>query len=602
MKLAEIKDRFVRIRFDLKSKIILFFIAFTLGICAVIIIYLSDQYNRIILENIKQNNTKLVESIDYYFEDVKTPMVMIARNRIVQKAMKEYNNLETAEQVSVLNGLDEFIKNIAVFKEFISDIIIIGEDGYAYNIYNSDTNKYLKKYDFLNSDYLKDAKDGEVRLYYLGEHETDYYVHPSKETKVYSVVLPVKQNFNCIGYIMCDIEAKVIDEIIQFNRRSNAVKMAVLDENGKVFYELRDKSETGTEISWVEEVQKKTTKTEQNLLKILFSDEDYFTWTKSQVTGWTFVYAEPYSNFNEFVKKIIFLGAVAILIGIGVILLFLHQLSGEVLTPLRNIAYMIQEMKINQKNGIVLPYRNKGKSIEELSIEIEKMIQRIDTLVNKVYVSELKAKDAQIQVLASQLSPHFLYNTLQLIEYQSQKNDPKNVTKIISGLSYILRYSMSNAKSEVEIKDETVYTGYYLEIYSLRWQGQLSYEIFLEPDIEHCIVPKMLLQPLAENCIRHGFAGKMKDSKIRISIYKAERVLCIEVWDNGNGMSEKQMETLREKFQYPKVVSEHIGLNNINSIIKIKYGEEYGVELDSEKGKYTLITIRIPMIEKRDGD
>ena len=588
-----------RVRFDLKSKIILFFVAFTLGMSAVIIVYMSDQYNRIILENINQNNKKMVESVDYYFEDVKTPMVMIARSDIVRTAMKDYNNLDTAQQVDILNGLNDFVKNIATFKEFISDIIIIGSDGYSYNIYNSDTGKYLKEYDFLNSEYLEEARSGNIRLYYLGEHPTDYYIHSEEDSMVYSVVLPVKQSKRIIGYVMCDIYADVIDEILQQNGESGKSSMVVFDDRENVIYEqgtAKSKKNIKTRIV------RDTGAADPDLLKILFSDDDYITCDRSEVTGWTYAYAEPYSSFNEFVKKIIITGAVALMIGIGIIILFLRQLSGEVLTPLKNIAAMIRDMKVNQGSGELPSYRSSGKSIGELSVEIEKMIQRTDALVNRVYVSELKAKDAQIQVMASQLSPHFLYNTLQLIEYQSQKNQQENVTKIICGLSYILRYSINNTKSEVRLKEETAYVEAYLEIYSLRLQGQLSCEILLDPAVEDCLVPKMLLQPLAENCIRHGFAGRRKDLKIKISVYGQEGVLAAEVWDNGNGISEEELLELREKFRYPKVVSEHIGLNNINSIIKIKYGEQYGVELGSEKGRYTLVTLRLPMIRGQDGE
>lgn len=596
------REKIRRIRFDLKSKIILFFVAFTLGMCAVIIVYMSDQYNRIILENIDENNKKMVESIDYYFEDVKTPMVMIARSSVVQTAMKNYNDLDTAQQVDVLNGLDDLVKNIAAFKEFISDIIIIGSDGYSYNIYNSDTSKYLKDYDFLNSEYLEEAQNGDIRLYYLGEHETDYYVHPEEWTRVYSVVLPVKQNSRIIGYIMCDIHADVINEIIQQNQKNSQVTLAVLDESKTLIYEQSADGAAGDEMNWPQRISRETTAPSHDLLKILFSDEDYVTWEQSDVTDWIYLYAETYSSFNEFVKKIIILGAVALLIGIGVILLFLRQLSGEVLTPLKNIAVMIHEMKINQGTETELGYRSSGKSIGELSIEIEKMIRRIDTLVNEVYVSELKVKDAQIQVMASQLSPHFLHNTLQLIEYQSQKNRPDNVTRIIGGLSYILRYSINSVGSEAKIKDEAAYAEAYLEIYRLRQQGQLSYDIFLEPEVEECVVPKMMLQPLVENCIRHGFAGRKEDSKIRISIYGQDYILYVEVWDNGNGIKEEEIRKLKDRFRYPKVVSEHIGLNNINSIIKIKYGEEYGVALESEEGRYTMVRIRLPMIRGQDGE
>ena len=595
------KNRLHMIRFDQKFKILLLFIAFMFGLSTVIILYMSNQYNKTIIQNIDRSNKMMMESIEYYFDDVKTPMVMIAQNSTIQKAMKDYNNLTAGEQLDVLNGMKDFVQNITTFKPFINDIFIIGNDGYVYNIYNSTSEKFLGDFDFLNSDYLSQAREGNIRLYYLGKHETDYYLHPIQESSVYSVAFPVKQGMKRIGYVMCDIKASVINEVIEYSNSGRNAKIAILDENGDLVYEQG--YGRNDEICKLEELQEKgKTLPEHNLFKILFSKEDYITFEKSDVTGWTYVHAEPYSSFNGFVKQVVIMGAVVILIGMGVIAVFLKQLTGEIIVPLKNIAFIIHEMKINQGEDSTPFYRAHGESVAELSVEIENMIRKIDTLVNDVYISELKAKDAQIQIMTNQLSPHFLYNTLQLIEYQSYKKDNENVTRIIEGLSYILRYSIESASSMAEVKREIAYTDHYLTIYRLRYEEKLNYKIEVEQNVESCIVPKMILQPLVENSIKHGFSGKFVNAEIRVRVYGKDNVLFFEVWDNGKGMTQNQVSGLNEEFRYPKVRGEHIGLNNINSIIKIRYGASYGVTVDSREGAYTRVVVRVPVKKEGKGE
>lgn len=635
-----------KLRFDLKFKITLFFIAFMMGLCAVIIFYMSDRYNRIILQNIDRNNEKMVESIDYYFEDVKTPMVMMAQSGVIQRAMKDYESLDAGGQLKLLNSLKDYVQNIAAFKSFINDIIVIGNDGYVYNIYNSNPDKFLGDFDFLNSTYLAGAKTGEVRLYYLGEHETDYYMHGRETERVYSAVLPVREGGKKIGYIMCDIKAEVIDGLMRANLESGRAGLTVFDEKGQMLCQKGEKaggrtkredrdsagggkkaeSEEGTE----EEEEKAKTengaeeeekaKTEngaeeereewedgkapgtQNLIKNLFSGEDYVTKARSEVTGWTYVYREPYSSFNGFVKQIVFMGLLVILIGMSVIALFLRQLSGEVLTPLKNIAFLIREMKMNQSAGESGLARVRGENAGELSAEIETMIRRMDMLVTHVYLSELKAKDAQIQMLTNQLSPHFLYNTLQLIEYQSYRGNRENVTKIIGGLSYILRYAIDQTHREVKVQEEAAYVGHYLEIYRLRYQERLSWRIEMEKNAGERTVPRMLLQPLAENCIRHGFGGGLQGAEIRIHIYEEGGFLVVRVWDNGCGIARERLIRLQEELRTPRETDAHIGLKNIDAILRLRYGGEAGLTLKSTEGEYTEVTVRIPARSRYEGE
>ena len=179
------------LQFELSLKISLFFIMIMLAVSSGTIAYLSNRYNKIIIDDMNSNLVNAVNTIDYYFDDVKTPMVMISRNSSIQKVLKNYQGMTNREKLDTVNQLEDFVQNITTFKSFINDIIVVGVNGYLYNIYRESPDKYIGDYDFLNSKYLADSSAGPVRLTYTGQHPTDYYMS-SVLSEVYSVVLPIR--------------------------------------------------------------------------------------------------------------------------------------------------------------------------------------------------------------------------------------------------------------------------------------------------------------------------------------------------------------------------------------------------------------------------
>ena len=174
------------LQFELTGKISIGLIIVTILVSSAIILLETIQYNNIILDSAYKNMSGTVDTIDYYFEDVKTPMVMLARNDSVVKAMEHYSDMTNREKLETNNTLKEFVKNIASFKSFISDIIILGNEGFQYNVYSNDQSKFLKKVDFSALPYFDKVNEERRRLYYIGEHETDYY--QADNMRVYSVV------------------------------------------------------------------------------------------------------------------------------------------------------------------------------------------------------------------------------------------------------------------------------------------------------------------------------------------------------------------------------------------------------------------------------
>lgn len=581
------------LQFELILKISIGFILLIIVLSSSIIMFTSDQYNRIIMENIHGSMENAVDAIDYYFEDVKTPMVMLARNNNIREAMKNYGKMSNREKLNSTNAVEDFVQNITTFKSFINDIIIVGGQGFVYNIYNENADKFLKNFDFTEEDYFQKIQEGTVKLYYVGEHKTVYYMHPPKDETVYSVVLPVRSMQSRIGYIICDIKSDMINEILDNNLKDNKAKILILDEEGSLICE-RGNERISTQELMAGDQGKTTAGRPANFLRILFTRDNYITRVHSQATGWTYVYAEPYDNFNGFVRKIFWFDFGVIVIGMIVIIFFSKQLSGQILKPLKNIAFMIREMKISQQSDRKGVFYSESRNVKELSIEIEHMIRKIDRLINENYLYELQSRDAQIQTLINQLSPHFLYNTLQLIEYQSLANNQENVTRIINELNYILRYSMKTVKT-VELQEELNYVRAYLDIYQLRYQNKMRYEIIEKNELPQTMIPKMILEPLVENCIKHGFAGNFNQAVIIVTVKLCGKNLQICVRDNGRGMSKAKMEQIEDSLQKSEPMGEHIGLNNVNLILKLRYGDEFGLWMDSVEGEFTQITILLPL-------
>lgn len=522
-------------------------------------------------------------------------MVMIARNDNIRKAVKDYQNMDNKEKLLTKNEMEDFVKNITTFKSFINDIIIVGNNDYRYNIYNNNPNKFLNDFNFLESNYLKKAKEGSIRLYYLGQHPTDYYMETWSDSEVYSVVLPIRSSNSNLGYIICDIKADTINGILANTLKNKQAKVLIYNEDKEILFQDGNSNISAEKVM---SYDNKGSYTSKNIFEILFSKDNYIAEIKSDVTDWTYLYIEPYSNFNGAVQRIFLINLIIILIAYIVIVFFSKQLSSHILKPLRNIAFMIQEMKINQEARRE-SYYIKGQNVNQLSIEIEHMIHRIDKLISDNYMYELQVKDAHIQVLVNQLSPHFLYNTLQLIEYQSHNNHKENITKIIDGLSYILRYSISSDMT-VPLREELDYIRSYLDIYSLRYHNKLKYNIIEMEDQGDILIPKMILMPIVENSIKHGFAGNFLSSKIDINVSQENETLLLSVRDNGKGIDEQELGKLQNDLKNVSLRKEHIGLNNIQSIIKLRYGEPYGISIKSQLGKYTEVTIQLPIDYKED--
>ncbi|MCI7092411.1 MAG: histidine kinase [Lachnospiraceae bacterium] len=573
----------------IRLSITLIFVIMVVSYAATTVV--TVQYNKVIVSNVGQELDQKVSSADYLFEDSKTPLAMIANFEAVKTAMKKYDRLDARQKAHTMNELNSLMQYIASFKDYISDLIIVGKNGFTYNLYNEDREKYIGEFEFENQSWFTDIRDGKKRLYYVGKHGTEYYQDCLEENQVYSVVLPVYSIKSKVGYVICDISAESIDGIISSGLDESKARINVYDQMGNTVCELGN-MELDAEIPEEESQKKGVTSRIRAYLDIIFARGNLTASRSSSVTGWTLRYFEPYFNLGGFIRNIFLIDLIVLVICIILVVAFAREMNREVVMPLKNIRHRLQKISELQNHSEQKSYNASGYI--EISVEIDKMIQDIEKLIKENYLYEIQQKDAQISILMNQLSPHFLFNTLQLIEYQSMRNNQSNVTDIIGNLSNILRYSLQQTKL-VPLYEELNYIRSYFEIYCIRFSNKFSYDIHIDDCVDqNQMVPKMIMEPVVENSIKHGFVNNLRIAHIGIEVCRQEERLYIVVYDNGRGISSEELEQVNARLDSVSVENGHIGLTNVNSIIKLQYGNEYGIHIDSREGKGTIVRIEIP--------
>ncbi len=218
--------------------------------------------------------------------------------------------------------------------------------------------------------------------------------------------------------------------------------------------------------------------------------------------------------------------------------------------------------------------------------------------IEKQVKSEQKQlRKAEFELLQAQINPHFLYNTLDAIVWSAEAGNQKQVVSMVGSLSDFFRSSLNKGKEIVTIREDLQHVRSYLEIQQIRYQDILSYEIDVPEEIFDYTVPKITVQPVVENALYHGIKNKRGGGKVIVTGGDLGDFIQLTVKDDGIGMSQERLKEIRDSLAKEKPEDNTIyGLFNINARIKLSFGEEYGIGIDSTEGVGTIVNIRLPKI------
>lgn len=236
---------------------------------------------------------------------------------------------------------------------------------------------------------------------------------------------------------------------------------------------------------------------------------------------------------------------------------------------------------------------NSKDEFETIAVAYNQMLDSLKDQIERNKEMGKLVAFSQTKQLESQFNPHFLFNTLENIRFMC-KMEPDIASRMVLNLSTLLRYSISNTQEEVTVDEDIAYTENYMSILKFRFNQRFQYSIDITPEIEECIIPKLLIQPMIENSIKYGFRGRER-LVVEISGYKEADRLVMICSDDGAGMTPEVLEEMQQVLNSSVNSSSHTGLYNINRRLQLKYGEEYGIQIESEQDKGTTLKIILPI-------
>ena len=234
------------------------------------------------------------------------------------------------------------------------------------------------------------------------------------------------------------------------------------------------------------------------------------------------------------------------------------------------------------------------QEIRELSATYNDMLGELDNYIQKLMQVEKSKREAEIHSLQMQINPHYIYNTLASVKWLIWQGDKEKSVQVIDAFIQLLRNTISNKNEFITLKEEIENLKNYVLINQIRYGNQVNVDFYVTPDCEEQKVPKLILQPFVENAFFHAFPQGEKGT-ISIFVRQSDGLLRVEIEDNGIGMSS---ETLRDLLNKKNASREHftgIGVNNVDDRMKLIYGENYGILIESQEGRGTKITVCFPL-------
>jgi len=267
--------------------------------------------------------------------------------------------------------------------------------------------------------------------------------------------------------------------------------------------------------------------------------------------------------------------------------------SGKILGSIKELVHLTKRVArgdLSTDHTIV----RASDEIGLLTNSFVSMCKRLKEYIDIVFISKLREKEAELRALQLQIHPHFLFNTLEVIRMKAVKNGEKELGKMIKILADIYRWNVKGKNSIVSLEEELAYAQSYTLLQEMRFQDRLLVQTDISSEVRQMGVPKLIIQPLIENAISHGFGRKAENCVIRLTAYRREDSVVIECADNGEGMEPELLNSLQSHLNEDRDRLDHIGLKNVHSRISMLFGQPYGVTLRSVRGRGSTIVLTLP--------
>ncbi|WP_203247610.1 cache domain-containing sensor histidine kinase [Sporosarcina beigongshangi] len=471
-------------------------------------------------------------------------------------------------------------------------VTILFENGLYYTNYPISENNPLT---FRDKPWFSELKD--LQFYqtnWIGVHPT--YIQSEKESDPYliSMARTIKGSNHSNIYLIISIEEKEVREFFNNFQNDTEAVFFLTDNKGKIYSSL-DTEKIGSHLSY------DITSKEHQIVE--YNDEDHLLVSYPvSYANWRLVSLVPY---KETIGTINTVTRTTILIQGALLLLFLFALIiliREITKPVTKLSFVTKS--VEQGNLDVRANVSGNSDVAKLAHSFDHMLDRIEEMIEQVKEREEEKRMAELEMLQAQINPHFLFNVLNSIRLKIRLSGDKDSAQLIYSLSALLRMTINRNNAFIPLSEELTIVRHYLQLMNFRHQDDIQLEAFMSKKVEEIKIPRFFLQPIVENAFIHGY-NHGNGTIIIMATLKDNNRLQLQVTDDGSGMDEMTLESLKREVFAPKNETKTkntrsfngIGVQNVFQRMQMIYGDDFKLEIESIEGVGTTFTFNIP-IEK----
>lgn len=560
------------------------------GICGYIMIenFIRDKSIRYSMDVLRVVGIRLQDSIENI---TLTSQDLLYEEQIyrVFQAGENGNSLTNYEKAQQINGI---LKRIILSRNDIESICLFrnGEDYYYSdnNVAKSSLREVALYDDMLDAAQIVNGKP----VWYLdGQGRSVQNVYLTR-------LIRDKDSLEEIGLMVIQVKIKYLETLLQGLMTKNALNIAVFSADFQQI-SARNKDE-----SYLDNDRLFSLISGNSGSVIDRKNNTLVTFVSMGSPDWIICSYVPLKILLEDTNALKWMLLLVTLLSITVMSFIGIRMATDIVNPINKLAETM--MIVNSGNGTYVLETDRDDELGILNNAFNRMIKENKRLIKVVYQEQIMRTESEIKALQAQINPHFLFNTLETINWIAQLNDVTEVSDIVTSLSALMDASIGRGDKFISVREEFEYVEHYLSIMKKRYENRFDFIKTVECGVEEIKIPRLLIQPLIENAVYHGVKKRLGNVTVSLSAGTEDGKLIIVVMDNGVGIGAKVLSEINSRLKidndtYFKQVHsgerKHVGIDNVNRRIKLLYGDKYGLRIESTEGEYTRIAVEIPMRE-----
>ncbi|WP_163537957.1 sensor histidine kinase [Gracilibacillus sp. YIM 98692] len=574
-----------------------------LGSVSVVSILSYFQYTKDFEEQSADKVQQIIEQFSFNVDSYLNELFRLSHapyfNENMMKALEQDSELSALQQLQKRRTIEDYLAEMMITprKDILQVFILSGTEIYSSQRYRSSIDSTVNPNQYR---WYQEALSTQKPIF-VSTHEEQLVNNP--KTKVFSIVKQLRSINNTmetLGVIKVDANYRGIQQMVDKIDMGTEGGIFIIDQNQNIVFSNMKQPE----VPFAEAIQH----TDEEYITYNMEEESFLiNSTTLSRSDWTIVAVNSVQELNKNAAQTRNVAFLLALVSALLALIILFFFVRTFLKPLFEIVRLMR--KINQGNLSVQFPTNRndeigylGSSFNEMVSEIKNMLEENTKLVKEVYEAKYLQKEAQMNVLSNQIKPHFILNTLNMISILIQSGEQEKGIEHINQLSKILQ-NITLWETEIPLERELDLLYAYLNIQSSRFEGKLDYEIDIDPKWMNYKIPALLFQPIVENAVIHGSENQREKTTIYMYSEENEKEIQFFIKDDGKGMKNEELNAFRK--QLPESTNRDetahwegkglgIGMLNVHRRIKMKYGNAYGLSMDSEPGKGMSVCIHLP--------